>query len=260
MLENEIEFVCIGTKAFVEGYSNKNGVHTYLDTIERRNPRPYDPKFNHGLCNKCRIEVANMWLKSICEERLQTLSFDNFVKEKSLKAYDSAIKFEPTDGKSIMFWSKSPGTGKTHLSIAIVRQYLENYMLAYNIWGKEFSSHKNPANIITETELIDQIRASFDDNEGESESEIVSKHTNVSLLLLDDVGKVTFAKDDFLNRIYFMIIDRMYNKKKSLIITCNSPLMELSRHIGQSCVSRLYEMCGKNIYEVTGKDYRMEVK
>jgi len=260
MSENNIEFVCIGAKAFVGGYSNKNGIHSYLGDIEKRNPRPYDPKYNHGLCDECRVEVANIWLKSICEERLQSLSFDNFIKEKSLKAYESAISFDPTDGKSIMFWSKSPGTGKTHLSIAVVKQYLVNYMLAYNLWGKEFSSHRNPANIITETELIDQIRASFGEDEGESESEIVSRHTNVSLLLLDDVGKVTFAKDDFLNRIYFMVIDRMYNKKKSLIITCNSPLMELSRHIGQSCVSRLYEMCGSNIFEVSGKDYRRDSK
>jgi DNA replication protein DnaC len=260
MLEDKVEFVCIGTKAFVEGYSNKNGVHTYLDTVERRNPRPYDCKVNHGLCNDCRVEAANVWLKSICGEKLHSLSFNNFIKEKNIKAYDNAVKFKPIDGKSIMFWSKSPGTGKTHLSIAIVAQYFKNYMLEYKLWGLEFSPHKIPANIITETELIDQIRASFNDNEGEGESEIVKRHTNVSLLLLDDVGKVTFSKDDFLNRIYFMIIDRMYTRKKSLIITCNHPLMELSRHMGQSCVSRLYEMCGNNIFEVKGNDFRLENK
>jgi DNA replication protein DnaC len=258
MSEDKIEFVCIGAKAFVGGYSNKDGVHTYQDTIERHNPTPYDYKLNHGLCNDCRIKAADMWLSSLCGERLHSLSFDNFIKEKNLKAYKHALKFNTTNGQSILFWSKNPGTGKTHLAIAVVREYLHNFMLNYKLWGNEFSPHRNPVNIITETELIDQIRASFSDDSDDTESDVVNRHTNVKLLLLDDVGKVTFSKDDFLNRIYFMIIDRLYNKKISLVITCNSPLMELSRHIGQTCVSRIHEMCGDNIVEFTGSDYRTE--
>lgn len=257
---NNIEFVCIGAKAFVGGYSNKNGVHTYLDTVEKRNPHPYDPKTNHGLCNDCRIEVSEMWFNSITTDRLKEYSFDSFIEDKNPRAYKFATSFKPGNGNSVLFWSNSWGNGKTHLSVSIVKEYLKQYMLDYNLWGKEFSQHKNPANIVTEVELVNKIRASFDNEDGDSESEIIQKYTDVKLLVLDDVGKTTFSKDDFINRIYFLIIDRLYNKKTSLIVTCNGGLVKIAKQVGEACISRLYEMCGKDIYEVTGKDYRMEKK
>jgi DNA replication protein DnaC len=260
MSDSKVEFVCIGAKAFVGGYSNKNGVHTYQDAIENLNPHPYDPNINHGLCKDCRVEVSEIWFKSIVTDRLQGLSFDTFLKEHNTKAYKAARSFKIENGNSILFWSESWGTGKTHLSVSIVREYLKQYMLNYNLWGQEFTKHKCPANIITEAELVNKIRASFDDENSESESEIVHRYTDVKLLLLDDVGKTTFAKDDFINRIYFLIIDRLYNKKISLIVTCNGGLVSIGRQIGQACISRLYEMCGDNRIEVPGKDFRREGK
>jgi DNA replication protein DnaC len=259
-MSDKVEFRCIGAESFVKGISNSKGDHSYEGDIERVNPHPYDPKINHGLCNECRIKAAEMWFKMIVPERLQELSFESFIKEKNLKAYKAAHSYKPESGNSILFWSESWGTGKTHLSVSIVREYLKNYMLNYNLCGQEFSQHKCPASFITEVELVNKIRASFDDGDEDSESMIIQRYTDVKLLLLDDVGKTTFAKDDFINRIYFLIIDRLYNKKTSLIVTCNGGLVGIGRQVGQACISRLYEMCGSNIFEVAGKDFRMERK
>jgi DNA replication protein DnaC len=259
-MSDKVEFRCIGANSFVKGISNSKGDHSYEDIKERANPHPYDIKINHGLCDDCRIKVAEMWFNSIVPERLQDLSFESFIKEKNPKAYKVAHSFKPENGNSILFWSDGYGTGKTHLSVSIVREYLKQYVLDYNLWGKEFSPHPIPTNFITEVELVNKIRASFDDDGEDSESMIIQRYTNVKLLLLDDVGKTTFAKDDFINRIYFLIIDRLYNKKTSLIVTCNGGLVKIGRQVGEACISRLYEMCGNNIFEVSGKDYRMEKK
>jgi DNA replication protein DnaC len=258
---NKAKFICIGTKAFVGGYSNKNGVHIYEDIIERRNPRPYEPGVNHGLCDNCRIESAEIWFNKITNDKFHNTSFDTFVVDRNITAYKSAKGYKAENGKSILFWSNTWGNGKTHLSI--LREYLRQYMLNFNLWEKEFGKkHTIPANMVSEAELINQIRASFDNDDKEkkieSENDIINRYTNVKLLLLDDIGKTTFAKDDFLNRVYYLIIDRLYTKKISLIATCNGTMVNIGKQVGQAALSRLYEMCGNNRIEITGPDFRRE--
>jgi DNA replication protein DnaC len=259
---NKVGFVCIGAKAFIKGVSNKNGDHTYLDTIDRLNPMPYDSKVNHGLCDDCRIKASEMWFNSITNNKFQDTSFDTFIKDKNPKPYKSAREYKVENGSSILFWSDTWGNGKTHLSVSILREYLKQYMLNFDIRRKEFSAiRKIPANMISEAELINKIRASFDDDEerkNESENSIINRYTDVDLLLLDDIGKTTFAKDDFLNRVYYLIIDRLYTKKISLIATCNGSMTKIGRQVGEAALSRLYEMCGNNRIEVIGQDFRRE--
>lgn len=258
---NKVEFRCVGEYNFINGFACHKGIHSYQDAIDKVNPRSPVPGTNLGLCEECRLKVADTWFKGMSSEQQWDKSFSTFIQERNPKIYKIAKSFKVENGKSIMLWGETFGTGKTHLSISILREYLCQYMLNYNMIGHEFDNkHKIPANMTSETELIDKIRASFNDDDGESESEIVARHTDVDVLLIDDVGKVKFAKDDFLNRIYFMIIDRMYNKKKSLIITCNESPTNICGHIGQACMSRLNEMCGSNIFEVIGKDFRKEIK
>jgi DNA replication protein DnaC len=260
MAENKIEFSCIGEKNFRRGYASSKGIHSYQDTPERANPRPPNPKVNLGLCDECRLIVADNWFKEIVSDKLWGASFSSFIQDKNPKAYKFAKSIKMDKGVSVLLWSEQWGNGKTHLAISILREYLNQYMLKYNLIDKEFiPKRRNPANMTSEAELIDKIRASFKvDDEGESESEIIDKYTEADVLLLDDVGKVTFSKNDFLNRIYFMVIDRMYNKKKGLIITSNKSPMDIGEHIGGACWSRLNEMCGMNRHEVGGNDYRIE--
>lgn len=254
--DGKIEFRCIGVKAFIGGYSNIKGDHLYFDTINKRNPLS---DLTLGLCPECRKKVANKWFESIVPPRMKDLSFETFDSSACPKVYKAAKAFDPTSS-SLIFFSNSYGTGKTHLAVSIIREYLQGYMADYDLIGREFCHHKIPVSVVTESEIIDKIKSSYDNDSEENESDIIHKHTGTQLLLLDDVGKVTFAKDDFLHRIYFLMIDRLYNNQKNVILTCNGGLASLSKHIGEACVSRLYEMCGKNIYEVAGKDYRREAK
>ena len=261
MEENKVDFRCIGDRNFIEGYSCYKGIHSYQDIKEKRNPNPSDPRINLGICPECRLKVADTWFEDIVMDKLHDTSFDSFIQERNPKAYKFAKSVKIETGVSVLLWSELWGNGKTHLALAILKEYLRQYMANYNIMGSEFNAKRvNPASMTSETELINKIRASFkDDDDGESESSIIEYYTNVKVLLLDDVGKVTFSKNDFLNRIYFMIIDRMYNKKKSLIITSNKTPVNIGEHIGGACWSRLNEMCGTNQHEVKGSDYRNEL-
>ena len=260
MSENKVDFRCIGEHLFRGGFASSQGIHSYQDTIDRVNPRPPNPKVNLGLCNECRLLVADNWFKEIVSDKLYGTSFSSFIQSKNPKSYKFAKSIKMDKGVSVLLWSEQWGNGKTHLAISILREYLNQYMLNFDLIGREFGGKRhNPASMTSEAELIDKIRASFkDDDEGENESEIIETYTKADVLLLDDVGKVTFAKNDFLNRIYFMVIDRMYNKKKGLIITSNKSPMNIDKHIGGACWSRLNEMCGTNQHEVSGNDYRIE--
>lgn len=260
--DSQIEYSCIGYEAFLKGiaYSKQ---HTFMDTLDKVEPKSqYSQEDNFELCQECRQKVSEQWFNSITTPRQKGFSFDNFDKSTNPKAYKVAQAYVDNikDGNSLIFWSNSFGTGKTHLAVSMAKEYLNRYMGNINIYSSRNSVSKNPVNITSEPEIIDKIRATFDNGQEDSESTIVHRYTNTKLLILDDVGKVTFAKGDFLQRIYFLIIDRIYNNKTSLVLTCNGGIHKLASHIGEACVSRLYEMCGDNIFEVTGKDYRLEGK
>lgn len=258
----QIEFSCIGFDAFIKGIAYK-GLHKFVDSPDKLESKSqYSDEENFGLCPECRWQTAEMWFNSITTVRQKTLSFETFDKTLNPKAFKISQAFVDNikDGNSLILWSNSFGTGKTHLAVSIAREYLHKYITNLDIRGTCNKAQKSPVNITSEAEIIDKIRATFDNGQEDSESAIVHRYTNMKLLILDDVGKVTFAKGDFLQRIYYLIIDRIYNNKTSIVLTCNGGLHKLAGHIGEACVSRLYEMCKDNIFEVAGKDYRLEGK
>jgi DNA replication protein DnaC len=261
--EQKKEFNCRGYEAFIKGIAY-NVAHKYTISEDKVKSNNDYAESISNLCPECRARAAEIWFNSVTTKRQQDLSFETFKDKESSKAHKVAIAFThsaiKSDDSSLVFWSNSYGTGKTHLAISIARLYLKIYMSTLEMKELYKNAPKNPVNIVSESDLIDKIRASFDNENSDSESKIVQRYTDTKLLILDDVGKVTFAKDDFLHRIYFLIIDRIYNNKTGLVLTCNGGLHKLSGHIGEACVSRLYEMCNNNIYEVAGKDYRQNTK
>lgn len=214
-----------------------------------------------GLCPECKnskSDFATKTFNKITTQRQQDMSFDNFKvlpdnkKQVSLvKSFLKEITEENSD-KSMLLWSSRCGTGKTHLAVSLAREYIN-----YNVTNEQFNLS---VNMITESEMLDRVRASFDSNNSDSESKIIKEITNKRLVIIDDVGKVTSSNLDFVHRIYFLIVDRIYGKKTNLILTSNLGLTALSGHIGEACMSRLYEMMQGNIIEFVGKDYRMNFK
>jgi len=206
-----------------------------------------------GLCPDCRQKLRELWLSEVIESRFHDMSFDSFNQEKNKPLFTKVLKYSQNSNKnSLILWGKRCGTGKTHLAISIARSYIENIPMSAFSYPPT-----NPVAFTTEPELLNEIRSGYDKN-GNSEHQIIDKLTNSRLLIYDDVGKVTPANLDFLQRISFLLIDRLYRKQKRLIMTSNLGMAELSLHLGEAVVSRLHEMCGKdNIIEVKGLDYRI---
>lgn len=201
-----------------------------------------------GLCPDCLQKLRESWLNGLLEPRHRKMSFGSFDVAKNKSAHDKALKYAKADDGSLVLWGKRYGNGKTHLAVAVARHTVENWpMTAFSY------PLKCPVSFTTETELLDRIRASFNGN-AETEHRILEDLGNSKLLVYDDVGKVTPQNYDFLRRISFLLVDRIYRRCGRLVLTTNLGMAELSLHMGESCVSRLHEM--GEIVEVKGPDYR----
>ncbi len=152
-----------------------------------------------------------------------------------------------------------PGTGKTHLAVAALRQVLSR--------GHEglFYDFQN---------LLDCIRSSYNQTIGTSDREAYRSAMETEVLLLDDLGahRVTEWVED----IVTAIVTHRYNHQKPLIATTNladpdmgtalheknalpgghSYRISLEERIGERARSRLFEMC--KVIRMPGvTDYRI---
>jgi DNA replication protein DnaC len=144
-----------------------------------------------------------------------------------------------------------PGTGKTHLAVAALRELLRT--------GNEgiFFDYQN---------LLEQIRSGYDETLGTSRREAYRTALESEILLLDDLGshRVTEWVQDTITSI----ITYRYNHRKALIATTNLPDAKitgvndsvrttLQDRIGERAHSRLFEMCTVLRMPVV-EDYRIK--
>jgi len=108
-----------------------------------------------------------------------------------------------TEGRSLIFGGR-PGTGKTHLAVAIAYRAIQN---GYD------------AHFVTAAELIDELSAAARQGRlGEALLPYVQPH----VLVIDEVGYLTYS-DDAAN-VLFQVVDYRYLHKKPMLFTTNKLL------------------------------------
>jgi DNA replication protein DnaC len=136
------------------------------------------------------------------------------------------------------------GVGKTHLSVAILRELIEKGVpcLFY-----EFGA------------LLKEIQDSYNAASQSSESKVLAPVYETEVLVLDELGAV--KPTDWAKDTMTQVIGRRYNDRKLTIFTTNysderrQPSEEtLEERIGARLRSRLYEMCRTVV--VDGEDWR----
>ena len=181
-------------------------------------------------------------------KRYQKASFSNFDKSRNKKAWEACLEWARNfeqhleDGKGL-FITGTVGTGKTHL-LAAISDYIAR------IFKRKLKT-RPWINYVTSTELISQIKNSFESHNTE---EVIEGFEECSLLIIDDIGteKIT----EFSYEQIYKIIDSRYRNMKPVIITSNLNDNEIKEKLSERIVSRIYETC-KGI-KLTGKDYRLE--
>ncbi|MFW6159604.1 MAG: ATP-binding protein [Acidobacteriota bacterium] len=195
--------------------------------------------------------------------RYEYCSLDNFEEHhpshrRALKIARKFVKDFPVLNSGILLLG-SPGVGKTHLSVGIIKELIKE--------------KKTSCYFCDFRELIHNIQASYSPDSPLSESEVLNPVFRADVLVLDELGaKRTTA---WVEEMVFYIINHRYINKKLTIFTSNYPDKEedvedrrqdifkkddvtLVDRVGERLRSRIYEMC--KIVEVLGDDYRKKIK
>ncbi len=98
-----------------------------------------------------------------------------------------------------------PGTGKTHLAVAVLKQLIEHY----NVRGR----------FIDFVALTHQIRSTFDPSSARSQHEIMDPIINAEILVLDELGAQ--KSTEWLQDVLYLIINTRYLRRLPTIFTTN---------------------------------------
>jgi DNA replication protein DnaC len=150
-----------------------------------------------------------------------------------------------------LLFQGSPGTGKTHLAVAILR---------------ELAERKGARVLFAEQrELLKELQATFD-GQGRSEADVLTPVHEAEVLLLDDLGAgrtTPWAQD-----VMHDVLAHRYNRRLPTLMTTNRATGDddqatpespsLRDRLGDALMSRIYEMC--LFVPVLAKDFRRAVR
>ena len=130
---------------------------------------------------------------------------------KFIKWYLENLEQNIEDGKGIFFWSDTKGSGKTMLATALANELI--------------NEHKKTVKFATSLDILDEIRATYDEHSEENESKLLNDLVTTDFLVIDDFG--TERASEWAGEKFYQIVNKRYINKKVTFYTSNYDLKTL---------------------------------
>jgi len=148
---------------------------------------------------------------------------------------DKAREFAAKRRGFLVLLGADKGTGKTHLAVAVMRQF------------------KN-GRFIKQSTLLHELRRSYSDKAAQDPIETCKR---VGILVLDEIGVSPGGRDEF--PMLHDILDHRYGEKLPTVLTSNLDFDGLKEVIGERIADRLKE-AAFSIFHLTGPSHRASRK
>ncbi len=231
---------------------------------------------NRAICSTCEAKIEKAIAEQKIADKIEALSRwrknNEFFVDSMIETAGVPVIFQSASMKDLVggtlqslsidqsyFIKGDVGVGKSHMAVAIMRGYLKSVKPEYDEQRKEYlinDAESHQPIFIEVPELLLRIRDTYNDNNGESEKDIVEFFTRTPFLVLDDLG--TEKASEFSTLMLYLIINRRCTSGKTTIITSNLDLDQIRDRLSDRISSRIKGMC-KEI-NVAGNDKRYESK
>jgi DNA replication protein DnaC len=181
-----------------------------------------------------RLSLARKLGDALIPKRFLSRSLDNYQTDhdeqrralKFCRHYVATFDQIRETGRCMVLIGK-PGTGKTHLGVAMANELL----------------HKTSSSAVYRTvgSVLQAIRGTYDRHSERTEGDILASLINPDLLVLDEIGVSKEQPSDFELTTLFAIINGRYEREAPTVIISNLQADELGRAMGDRCVDRLRE-------------------
>jgi len=162
--------------------------------------------------------------------RFEAKSFDSFVADTDAKERALSVSMEFASNfkqhhkvGSTMVFSGKPGTGKSHLAIAILREVMKSGSGLYT----------------SAIDAVRMVRDTWRKNSEKSETEVLRVLASVDLLVLDEVGVQYGTEAEQVT--LFDIIDKRYRDMMPMILLTNMGTKGMREFLGDRSYDRLRE-------------------
>lgn len=155
------------------------------------------------------------------------------------KDYTKKFKSIVDDRNNSIIFMGSPGSGKTHLALAIA-----NNLMADKV-GVTYMPYR---------ETITRIKQSIMDEENYNKE--MRRYKNAKVLLIDDMFKGNITASDI--NIVFELINHRYFNNMPIIVSTEKTMDDLLK-IDEAIGSRMLEMCKNRRIEMRGKQLNYRI-